>query len=181
MDVLNRGGSYQDAYAAGRRLVIALGAQGLPERLKPLYSAVLADTYLGLNDHAKALDLYRQALSSDPDYPRTDPGIYARMGDAAFRMNDFSRAKDYLTLALNLAGGRDRQKYLLMLGDSLYQTGEKDRAIVVFSQAENLVPEGDGLAIAKLKTARIIIEKNTDERGGSPIVPSTRSWTSTRH
>ena len=165
MDVLNRGGSYQDAYAAGRRLVIALGAQGLPERLKPLYSAVLADTYLGLNDHAKALDLYRQALSSDPDYPRTDPGIYARMGDAAFRMNDFSRAKDYLTLALNLAGGRDRQKYLLMLGDSLYQTGEKDRAIVVFSQAENLVPEGDGLAIAKLKTARIIIEKNTDERG----------------
>lgn len=165
MDVLNRSGSYDDAYAAGRRLIMGLGGKELPGRLRPLYSTVLADTYLGLNDHPKALEFYRQAIAADPDYPRRDPDIYARMGDAAFRMNDFSHAREYLCLAINLSGAPERQKYLLMLGDSLYQTGEKDSAIVVFSQVEALAPQGDGLSIARLKTARIIIEKNTDERG----------------
>jgi len=165
MDIMNRAGSYQDAYASSKRLLIGLGGKGLPERLAPLYSAVLADTYLGLNDHPKALDLYRQALAADPDYPRDDPGIYARMGEAAFKINDFSTAREFLTLAINLSIAKDRQKQLIMLGDSLYQTGEKDRAIVAFSQVESLAPEGDNIVIAKLKTARIIIEKNTDERG----------------
>ncbi|MCU0575359.1 MAG: tetratricopeptide repeat protein [Desulfobacterota bacterium] len=168
MDILNRAGSYQDAYAAAKRLMMGLGGKGLQEDLKALYSATLADTYLGLNDHPKALDLYRQVLAADPDYPGEDPGIFARMGDAAFRMNDFPQARDYLTMAFNLSGAPGRQKYLLMLGDSLYQIGEKDRAIVVFSQVENLGAKGDSLVIAKLKTARIIIEKNTDERGKLP-------------
>jgi tetratricopeptide (TPR) repeat protein len=52
-----------------------------------------------------------------------------------------------------------------MLGDCLYQIGEKDKALVVFSQVETLTSKGENFVIAKLKSARIIIEKNTDEHG----------------
>ncbi len=168
MVILNRAGSHQDAYAANKRLMMGLGEGDLPVALRPMHLAVLADTYLGLNDYPRALDLYRQALAQDPSYPRRDPGIHARMGQAAFKMGDFVQARDILTRAFNLGDNAERQSHLLMLGDSLYQLGEKDGAAVVFSQVESLAPGGDSLVIAKLKTARIIVEKNTDERGMLP-------------
>ncbi|HQI81493.1 MAG TPA: tetratricopeptide repeat protein [Deltaproteobacteria bacterium] len=168
MVILNRAGSHQDAYAANKRLMMGLGEGDLPAALRPMHLVVLADTYLGLNDYPKALDLYRQALTQDPTYPRRDPGIHARMGEAAFKMGDFAQARDLLTRAFNLGDDARRQSHLLMLGDSLYQLGEKDGAAVVFSQVESLAPRGDSLVIAKLKTARIIVEKNTDERGMLP-------------
>ncbi|MCK7467213.1 MAG: hypothetical protein MZU91_03040 [Desulfosudis oleivorans] len=47
--------------------------------------------------------------------------------------------------------------------------GEKDRAHrCLLAGGEPGMPTGDNLVIAKLKTARIIIEKNTDEQGKLP-------------
>jgi tetratricopeptide (TPR) repeat protein len=159
---LNRQGSYDDAYAVLR----GIGpVESIPEQLRQPYSATLADTHLGLNDFARALELYRQTLALGSAWARTDPGIYGRMGEAAFKMNDFATARDCLVPAVNLAPGRERQRYLIMLGDSLYELGEKENAQAAFSQAEEQAASTGEAAIAGLKRARIIVEKNMDERG----------------
>jgi tetratricopeptide (TPR) repeat protein len=165
IDILNHNGAYQDAYAANKRLINELGQAGVPAGLKATYLAVLAETYLGLNDYAKAFAIYQEALAADHTLIRQYPGLYAHVGEAAFKMNDFAQAKDYLIQAFNLGDPSGKQKYLLMLGDCLYQIGEKDKALVAFSQVESLASTGENLVIAKLKSARIIIEKNTDEHG----------------
>lgn len=165
IDILNHNGAYQDAYAANKRLINELGQAGVPPGLKATYLAVAAGTYLGLNDYAKAFALYQEALAADHTLVRQFPGLYAHMGEAAFKMNDFTQAKDYLIQAFNLGDPSGKEKYLLMLGDCLHQTGEKDKALAAFTQVESLTSTGENLVIAKLKSARIIIEKNTDEHG----------------
>jgi len=165
IDVLNHNGAYQDAYAANKRLINEFGQAGVPAGLKATYLAILAETYLGLNDYTKAFAIYQEALAADHTLIRQFPGLYAHVGEAAFKMSDFAKAKDYLIQAFNLGDPSGKQKYLLMLGDCLYQIGEKDRALVAFTQVESLTSTGENLVIAKLKSARIIIEKNTDEHG----------------
>ena len=165
IDILNHNGAYQDAYAANKRLINELGNAGVPAGLKTTYLAILAETYLGLNDYAKSFAIYQEALAADPALIKQFPGLYAHVGEAAFKMNDFAQAKDYLIQAFNLGDPSGKQKYLLMLGDCLYQIGEKDKALAAFTQVESLTSTGENLVIAKLKSARIIIEKNTDEHG----------------
>ncbi len=165
IDILNHNGAYQDAYAANKRLINELGQSGVPAVLKTTYLIVTAETYLGLNDYSKAFAIYQEALAADPALIRQFPGLYAHVGEASFKMNDFTQAKDYLIQAFNLGDPSGKQKYLLMLGDCLYQIGEKDKALVAFTQVESLTSTGENLVIAKLKSARIIIEKNTDEHG----------------
>ncbi|HVN72746.1 MAG TPA: tetratricopeptide repeat protein, partial [Desulfomonilia bacterium] len=165
IEILNQNGEFQDAYAANKRLTKERGSKGLPAGLKAAYLAVLADTYLGLNDFDKALTMYKEALAADPALIKQNSGLYAHLGEAAFKVNDFAQAKDYLIQAFNLGEPSTRQKLLVMLGDCLYQLGEKDKAMVAFSQVETLSSKGENLVIAKLKATRIIIEKNTDEHG----------------
>ncbi len=165
IDILNHTGAYPDAYAAQKRLTNDLGQAGVPAGLKAAYLAVSADTYLGLNDYAKAFSLYQEALAADQGIVREDPGLYAHMGEASFKLNDFDQARDCLIKAFNLGDPSGKDKYLLMLGDCLYQVGEKSKALAAFTQVESLAPKGENLVIAKLKSARIIIENNTDERG----------------
>lgn len=165
IDVLNQKRSFQDAYVASRRLIRDFGQDGIPVRLKASYLSVQADTYLGLNDNPKALSFYKDALAADPAFIRHDPGISSHMAEASYNMNDFAQAKDLILQAVNTGDPADRQKYLLMLGDCMYKLGEKNKALVVFSQVENIAPKSDTGVIAKLKTAKIMLEKGTDDHG----------------
>lgn len=117
-----------------------LGENAVPERLKPYYLSVLADTYLGLSAYPRALKLYREALALDPEFFRTDPDLYARMAEAAYRLNDFAGAKDYMLSAVNLSRKDNKAEYLVTLGDCLYKMGRKGQAMSVFSEVENIAP-----------------------------------------
>ncbi len=165
IDILNRRKLFQDAYVAGKRFIRDLGNAGVPQHLKGYSLIVQGDTYLGLNDHAKALGFYQEALADDPRIFRKDLGLPARMAEAAFNMNDFSDARDYLLQAINLGDPFNREKNLIMLGDCLHQLGEKDKAILVYSQVEYSGQKNDNAVVAQLKKARVMLEKDTDERG----------------
>jgi tetratricopeptide (TPR) repeat protein len=165
IDILNHRRAFQDAYVASRRLIRDFGQDSIPVRLKSLYLSVQADTYLGLNDNPKALSFYKDALAADPSLIRHNPGISSRMADATYNMNDFEGAKEYILQAVNTGDPSDRQKYLLMLGDCMYKLGEKNKALIIFSQVENNAPRNDTVVIAKLKTAKIMLEKGTDDHG----------------
>ncbi|MCE5273910.1 MAG: tetratricopeptide repeat protein [Deltaproteobacteria bacterium] len=165
IDILNRKRAFQDAYVANRRMLRDFRQETIPARLHAFALSIQGDTYLGLSDYPKALSFYKQALSADAALIRSDPGLPARMADAAYNMNDYALAKGYIMQAVNLGDQAHRQRYLLMLGDCLYQLGEKDRAIVIFSQVENIARKSDSGVIAQLKAARIMLEKDTDERG----------------
>jgi len=165
IDILNHKKLFQDAYVAGRRFIRDLGNAGIPQNLKGYSLIVQGDTYLGLNDHAKALGFYQEALTGDPQIFRKDLGLPARMAEAAFNMNDFSDARDYLLQAINLGDPFNREKNLIMLGDCLHQLGEKDKAILVYSQVEYSGQKNDNAVVAQLKKARVMLEKDTDERG----------------
>lgn len=165
MAALNATGAFQEAYTQSHRIDLNQAGTDMPGDFIALYSATMGDTYLGLNDYKKAMEYYQKALSADPAYPRHDPGITGRMGEALLKAKEYQDAKEYLVEAANLAPPAQMQKYLVMLGDCLYELGEKDRAYITFLHAEGVSPEGDGASIAKLKRTRIIIENNTDERG----------------
>ena len=162
MAALNRDGSYDDAYALSHKLS---SHKDMPERLKGLFLATLADTLLGLKDFARAHDQYLRALAMDPGSARSDPGVFGRMGEAALKMNDFASARVHLTDAVNLAAASDRHRFLVMLGDAFYELGEKDRSAAAFLQAEQAASTTGELSLAMLKRARIVAEKHTDERG----------------
>jgi tetratricopeptide (TPR) repeat protein len=165
IDILNRKKLFQDAYVAGRRFIRDLGNAGIPQGLKGYSLTVQGDTYLGLNDHAKALGLYQEALAGDPQIFRKDLRLPARMAEASFNMNDFSDARDYLLQAINLGDPFNREKNLIMLGDCLHQLGARDKAILVYSQVEYSGQKSDNAVVAQLKKARVMLEKDTDERG----------------
>jgi tetratricopeptide (TPR) repeat protein len=165
IDVLNKKGEFQDAFVQNKRMINDLGENAVPERLKPYYLSVLADTYLGLSAYPRALKLYREALALDPEFFRTDPDLYARMAEAAYRLNDFAGAKDYMLSAVNLSRKDNKAEYLVTLGDCLYKMGRKGQAMSVFSEVENIAPQSESGIIAKLKTARIIMDKDLADDG----------------
>lgn len=165
IEIMNRKGEFQDAFVQNKRMMNDLGENGVPSRLKPYYLSILGDTYLGLSAYPRALKLYREALSLDAGFFHTNPDLYARMADAAYRLNDFAGAKNYLLSAINLGRRENTAEYLLSLGDCLYKLGQKGQAMGVFSEVENIAPQSESGVIAKLKTARIILDKDLADDG----------------
>ncbi|MGC9324321.1 MAG: tetratricopeptide repeat protein [Desulfomonilia bacterium] len=165
IDILNRKGSYQDAFVANKRMLTYKGEHKLPDSIRGYYLSVLADTYLGLNAYARALELYRQAESVDPSLFRHDPDLFIRMGKSAFFLHDYHTARDLILSAINLGNPETKQDALLMLGDCLYQLNEKDKAVGIFSEVENIAPRSESGIIAKLRTTKILLEKDLSVNG----------------
>ncbi len=164
--VLNNKKMFQDAFVENRRMLSVFEKEGIPQNLKACYNTVLADTYLGLNAYSRAMKLYRDALTEDPGLFTADPGLYARMGEAAYNSADYATAKDYLLLAINVSRKEDKAPYLISLGDCLYQLGQTEKAMGVMSEVENMSPDSQSDVIAKLKTARMIQEKDMEKNIG---------------
>ena len=165
IDITNRKKRFQDAFVQERQMLDALRSYGIPARLGPYYSAVQADMLLGLNAPQRALDIYRKLFAENPELFMEEPGRYARMAEAAYKLRDFSMAREYLLLAVNLSPKEDRSDYLISLGDCAYQLGQKDTAVGVLSQVENMAQQTESNVLAKLKTARIIQEKDLAANG----------------
>lgn len=166
MDLTNRKKLYQDAFVQDRQMLGAFQASGIPARLMPYYRAVQGDTLLGLNAPQRALDLYREALNAQPGLFADDPGLYARMAEACYKLGDYASARTWLLLAVNLSPREARPGYLVSLGDCAYQLGQKDMAIGVLSQVENMAGQTESNVVARLKTARFIQEKDLSENNG---------------
>lgn len=166
IDILNNRKMFQDAFVENRRMLSVFEKEGIPQNLNAYYNSVLADTYLGLNAYPRALKLYRTALTENPGLFTSDPGLYARMGEAAYNSGDYTTAKDYLLLAINLSRKEDKAPYLISLGDCLYQLGQTEKAMGVLSEVENMSPDSQSDVIARLKTARMIQEKDLEKNNG---------------
>ncbi len=156
----NRQGFYGDAYVSEKRFMNAFKSLPMPQGLKAYYLALRGDTYLGLNAYSKALARYKEAIKIDADIFRRDPSLYGRVGDAAFAAKDLTLAKEYMIKSINLGNPGQRLMYMVKLGDCLYRLGDIDGAVKFFSEVEDLSPEGDTSIIAKLRVARIIMEKD---------------------
>jgi len=165
IDIMNRKEEFQDAFVQNRRMLNDLGENPVPSRLKPYYLSVLGDTYLGLSAYPRALRLYRELHSLEPDFFRHDPGLYARMATAAYRLNNFTDAKGYILAAINLSPREHMADHLLFLGECLYRLGENEKARGVFSEVENIASSSESGTIARLKTARIIMDKDLADDG----------------
>ncbi len=166
IDITNRKKRYQDAFVQDRQMQGAFHATGIPARLVPYCRVVQGDTLLGLNAPQRALDLYREALNTCPGLFADDPGLYARMAEASYKLGDYASARTWLLLAVNLSPREARPDYLVSLGDCAYQLGQKDMAIGVLSQVENMAGQTESNVVARLKTARFIQEKDLSENKG---------------
>lgn len=165
IDIMNRKEEFQDAFVQNKRMLNDLGENAVPPHLKPYYLSVLGDTYLGLSAYPRALRLYRELRSLDPGFFRQDPDLYARMATAAYRINNFADAKEYILAAINLSPKERTADHLLFLGECLYRLGENEKARGVFSEVENIAPSSESGTIARLKTARIIMDKDLADDG----------------
>ncbi len=166
IDIMNRKKQFQEAFVQNRRMLTVFDKEGIPPRLNAYYNATLADTYLGLNSYERALQLYKAAISENTGIFRSDPGLYGRMAEAAYSAKDYVTAQQYFLWAINLGRREEKANYLISLGDCLYQLGRKDKAMGVFSEVESMSPQSESTVIAKLKTARIIMENDIQAHGG---------------
>jgi len=159
----NMQGFYEDAYVSEKRFLNAFKSSSMPHALKGYYLALAGDTYLGLNAYSKALARYREAIVTDADIFKMDPSLYGRIGDAAFATKNYALAKEYMVKAINLGDPKQRLVYMVKLGDCLYRLGDTDGAVKFFSEVEELSPEGDTSIIARLRLARVIMEKDLEK------------------
>lgn len=163
MEVLNKQGLFDDAFIANKRMIKQFDPSAIPDRLKGYYISMLGDTYLGLNAYSKALLYYKEAIEKDAGLLQEDPSLYGRVADAAFNKADFKKARYYILKAINLGDQSQRLKYLLKQGDCLYQLGDIQGAIKIFSEVENLSPSGESGVIARLRRARFMMEEDLEQ------------------
>ncbi|HHO75130.1 MAG TPA: tetratricopeptide repeat protein [Deltaproteobacteria bacterium] len=165
IDMMNRKGLFEDAFVENTRMGMIFNMDSAPVEIKGYYLSVIADTYLGLNAYAKAIRLYQDAFQKDPTLFRYDPELYSRIAQASYNMKDYAEAKQYLLLAINLGSPETKATSLLHLGDCLYQMGQNNKAMEIFSEVENIGPRSDTGIIAKLRTARILLEQDLKKDG----------------
>jgi len=165
MDLLNKQALFEDAFAANKRLLIAFPEAVIPADMKGSYYVALGDAYLGLNDYAKALNEYAKAVAIDPLIFKKDLNLYARLGDAAFKIGDMEKARAYLLLSINLGDPRTKTIQMLRLGDCLYKLGQMRQAVEVYSQVGNVPVQGENMVIAKLRKASILIDNDLKDDG----------------
>jgi tetratricopeptide (TPR) repeat protein len=165
VELLNKRKQSDDAFIAGKRMQKIFDINIMPKKARASFYAAVGDSYLGLNDYGKALDMYTKAIAEDPGVLQRDIELYARMGDAAFKKNDFAKAKYYILQSINLGDPREKTMQLLKLGDCLYQMGDIRKSIEVYSQVGSIASEGENIAIAKLRKAQILIDNDLKDDG----------------
>ncbi|MBN2298465.1 MAG: tetratricopeptide repeat protein [Deltaproteobacteria bacterium] len=165
IDMMNKKGLFQDAFVENRRMEKTFTVNSAPDEIKGYYLSVIADTYLGLNAYTKALGFYQESIRKDPTLFRYDPELYSRIAQASFNLNDFNKSKEYTLLAINLGNPENKPADLLHLGDCLYHLGQKEKAMTVFSEVESITPRSDTGIIARLRTARILLEQDLEKSG----------------
>jgi TolA-binding protein len=148
-----------------KRLRNTFDMNAMQKEIKGYYLSVVGDTYLGLNAYSKALRFYHDALEEDPTLFSYDPALYSHMARASYSLKDFAKAKEYILLAINLGNPANKAAHLLEMGDCLYQLGEKEKAMSIFAEVENISPKSDSGIIAKLRTARILRERDLETAG----------------
>ncbi|OPZ60273.1 MAG: Tetratricopeptide repeat protein [Deltaproteobacteria bacterium ADurb.Bin510] len=149
---------FQDAYADYGRLLRDYGAESIPEPDRAEFLATMGQTYLGLNDHRRALDSLQQALRLRPELAASDPDIHGRLGEAALRLGDHEAALGYYLKAINLGDPRQQGDNLVGLGDSLYNLGQTRRANLIYAEVERIAPGSGSTVIAKLREARALLD-----------------------
>ena len=165
IDMMNKTKLFQDAFVENRRLRNEFDLDAVPKEIKGYYLSVVGDTYLGLNAYSKALRFYNDAIAEDPALFSYDPELYSHIASASYSLKDFAKAKEYLLLAINLGNPANKADHLLEMGDCLYQLGEKEKAMSIFAEVENISPKSDSGIIAKLRTARILRERDFETQG----------------
>lgn len=161
MDYYNKKKRYQDARVSNKRLLKSYKLENIPVESKAYYSSVLGDTYLGLNSYNQALKHYQDVMKEDPEYVKTDPELFSRMAEAAYNKDDFITAREYIISAINLGDPDKKAQNMIKLGDCLYHLKQTTKALAIFSEVDNLAPRTESGIIAKLRTARIIMEKDS--------------------
>lgn len=165
IDLMNKKGLFQDAFVENRRMAKNFSLSSAPDELQGYHLSIVADTYLGLNAYAKALEFYHKSIDKNPRLFRYDPELYSRIAQASYSLGDFTRAKQYNLLAINLGNPENKSTALLHLGDCLYQLGQMEKATGVFSEVESISPRSDTGIIARLRTARILLEQELGKNG----------------
>jgi len=89
------------------------------------------DKLLEDDHHEEAIDKYTAALELVPSPKKeweASLWIYSALGDAHFLKGDFGKAKNDFYDALNCPDGQSNSFVLLRLGQSLYESGELEKA-----------------------------------------------------
>lgn len=165
IEVLNGQHKFDDAFVADKRLKNNFDIEQLTSRQRSYYLTTVGDTYFGLNAFSKALALYKDALKNDPHYDNREPSIYSRLAEAALSLELYDEAKAYICQAINLGDPDNKARHLVQLGDCLYQLGDIEKAINVFTEAKNISPDSENGAVARLRTAKILLENDISEDG----------------
>lgn len=165
IDMMNKNGQFQDAFVGYKRLGNIFDMNAVPQGIKGYYLSVVGDTYLGLNSYARALQFYEKAMAADPSLFKYDPDLYSRIAQASYSLKDYAKAEKYTLLAINLGNPEDKADRLLEMGDCLYQLGQKNKAMSIFTEVENISPRSDSGIIAKLRTAKILLEQDLEKTG----------------
>jgi tetratricopeptide (TPR) repeat protein len=149
---------YNDAYAETVRIKRNFDLNNISIPLQARFHVVSGDTYSGLNEFSKALQMYNKALSLDKNINRYSPDIYLKTGIAFFKTGNPANAVLFLEKAVNLGIPSSRTGALILLGDCLKMLGRQNNAYALYYEASKI--KSPGAVPAMLRMASILEERD---------------------
>ncbi len=149
---------YHDAYAETVRINRNFNLNNIPITLQARFQAVSGDTYSGLNEYSKALQMYNKALALDKNIHRYSPDIYLKTGIALSKTGNPVNAVLFLEKAIDLGIPSSRTGALILLGDCLNMLGGQNSAYVLYYEAST--SRSPGAVAAMLRMASILEERD---------------------
>jgi tetratricopeptide (TPR) repeat protein len=149
---------YNDAYAETVRINRYFNLNNISSSSQARYYSVSGDTYSGLNEYSKALQMYNNAQALDKNLHRHSPDIYLKTGIALFKTGNLVNAVLFLEKAVNLGIPSSRTGALILMGDCLNMPGGQNSAYALYYEASK--SRSPGAVAAMLRMASILEERD---------------------
>jgi len=151
----------------------------LPKELSQLIDGLCrkGDQFAGMDQYDDAIEKYSEAWDLLPE-PRDQwsaaTWILISVGDAHFRLNEFSEGSEILLDALNFPDGEQNPFLLLRLGQCLLELGRLDEAADALEEAyrlggDELFADEDVKYLGFFKTQRKITPPRSSGRFNHPL------------
>ena len=119
----------------------------------------IADSYFIEKDYVRAEELYREAVKKWPTFPKANPSVMSRIGEAYFINGKYKDARDTFFDLINLFPKDEFAAHAMArIGDTYYKEGKNLDAVFLYAEAISRYPESEDIYSIRMKMANVGVE-----------------------